>query len=249
MELVWENYPNAVQTRIAGIPPPYDLMQQMAAYFLQFQPDMDAEDLYLLFLRHLYGFLDPQDLLFATLNYENLLEFALVRNHQPRRVLRPHGAVDWWVREAILRPGNRAIGAGYHFTGRSVRPIPRNQILSRMAAEGKYPVMAIFMPSKRTQVGQQRLFLHQSRLANAVMRARSVTVIGVRPHPVDTHIWGPIAATPAPVYFVGGQTEFEGWADEHRGELPSHFVATTFEASITAIPTLLNERAISRASR
>jgi hypothetical protein len=43
-----------------------------------------------------------------------------------------------------------------------------------------------------------------------------VPCIGIRPHPADTHIWGPLARAPGTILFIGDRAQFDKWATANR---------------------------------
>ncbi len=240
MRYIWQRYPNAMQAAIPGIPAPYELMQTMALYFLQFHLDPEGPNHYSRFLRALDASENADAVRLATLNYENLLEFALNSLGKPRRVLRPHGAVDWWVEGPVVRIGSGwAVGAGFHGIGHRVVPIARTNILPRMQKEGKYPAMAIYMPSKATQMGQRKLLNHQWRFREAIARAARLAVVGVRPYESDEHIWGAIARFPGELLYIGDNTPFDKWRHQYRPVGRSRWIGPTFEGAIDELASLL----------
>lgn len=234
MSYIWESYPKAVQQPIRGIPPSYDLMRTMVYYFLRFEPDGSRSDLYLKFATLMHNAQKLDKVRLVTLNYENLIEFALAAIGQPLRVIRPHGAVNWWVHGPTLKTDSgRALGAGLHIIGQKVKTVDRTTIHKRMDIEGKYPSMAVPIPEKKTQMGHRRIIPHRLRYKRVVMTAKKVAVIGVRPLSTDKHIWGILAQTPSTLYYVGDHNSFSEWCNEFRQNTESIWLGSTFEESIS----------------
>jgi hypothetical protein len=44
-----------------------------------------------------------------------------------------------------------------------------------------------------------------------ILTAQQVALVGVRPYPDDTHVWEPLAATPARICCIGDRSAFEKW--------------------------------------
>jgi hypothetical protein len=236
MRLVWETYPAAVQPAVPGIPAPYELMQALATYFLQFEADGTCRDLYTQLIGALAHARKLSNTLFVTLNYETVLECALARFEGMAHILRPHGGVDYWVEGPVIKGGPaRALGAGLHGIGREVARIPRTDVRRRMHEEGKYPAMAIYMPSKLTQMGQAFLTEQQRRFGLAVRSADVAAIVGVRPYPADEHVWRPLTESDALVCCVGNHGEFEEWRTSCRGGAADQWLGPTFEGAIEAI--------------
>jgi hypothetical protein len=108
-----------------------------------------------------------------------------------------------------------------------------------MKNEGKYPAMAIYMPGKRTQMGQRKLLNHRIRFQRIVSIAERIAVVGLRPYPPDEHIWGALAHAPADLYYVGDQAAFEDWRKEFRCDRKSVWIGPKFEKAINKLVSIL----------
>jgi hypothetical protein len=99
------------------------------------------------------------------------------------------------------------------------------------------PTMSVIMRGKPVLFSPPEIRRLQSWWANAVLRAKVVTVIGVRPHPIDAHIWQPLAETEAAVCAVGDRDDFEAWNRTHRSGngKPFRFLGNFFDQCLSDI--------------
>jgi len=239
MSHLWHVYPNAMCKSLPGVPCPAKAMRDVARYFLQYRLDESQSDLYSQLVmaferRSLIG-----DVGFCTLNYETLLSHALRMHGCKPRVLHLHGRVDQWIRSrAKLRVGpSGAVGAGMHVVSRRVSQMSSRTANDRLAvaAQGLYPPMSLYMPNKPAQVGAEYLTRMHVRFARRVASAKALFLVGVRPWPGDTHIWGPIAAARCPVFGVTGRREFDTWTKNARPSHKSVWLGDQFGACIESI--------------
>ncbi|MFO0944614.1 MAG: hypothetical protein U1D30_01515 [Planctomycetota bacterium] len=85
---------------------------------------------------------------------------------------------------------------------------------NRMKNTNILPIMANISPQKRADIGQDFLDEQKSRFGHLVTHARRVSIIGVRVHVVDKHIWEPLARTPAQITYCSGEeagADFDEW--------------------------------------
>jgi len=235
MGALWDMYPAAVSSLKPGAPSPHRLMQDMARLFMSYHLAPGAHDLYTRFLIELRNASKGKDTCMSTLNYEHLAEQALEKVGLKPQVLRPHGGCQFWPRHGGRFFGSgRAVGQGMNSVSSRIRPLPRNAIqrLLNKRGQSKYPCMAIYLEGKVTQMGQRYLWRAQDRFARRVLSANTVTLIGVRPWPPDTHIWKCIFETKATVLYVGGKNDFEVLRKWRPDDRESVFVADRFEECI-----------------
>jgi len=98
-----------------------------------------------------------------------------------------------------------------------------------------YPAMAVVAHGKPIQVGPEAIEQIQDTWRRAVASAGYIVVVGVRPHPPDKHIWGPLARAPGTLCFVGNRAVFVEWAAEYRQKGRCIELGERFEASVQAI--------------
>jgi len=123
----------------------------------------------------------------------------------------------------------------------TIRPRPRHMALQyyQNRALALPPAMSFFMPGKSSIVTEHILIAMQRGFADAVLAADKVIVVGVRPLPADSHIWGPIAQTAANVFLCCGEHEYSGWAAADRIGGPTHFLGDRFALALKPIIALL----------
>lgn len=104
------------------------------------------------------------------------------------------------------------------------------------------PAIAMYAPFKRVLYCPEFVNIQRRAWEVAVFRAARVYVIGVGVNPADDHIWGPLARTTAPIYYVSRDPdEFVRWCRTERGKRRKWYVmARTFEE---ALPILARQLA------
>jgi hypothetical protein len=226
------------------------LLREMAAYFAQFEPL--AGNCYAELLKILTR--AKRTATFVSMNYDCLLEIAatyggllidyrgLPVNRGHISVLKIHGSCNFWPD----LDGGSIRGVGFVMPDTSGGIIEVAPHIARSAAEvtelcrredAIAPAIAMYSSSKRILycpgfIGQQR-----SAWIDATAVASAVYVIGLRVHPVDTHVWEPLARTRAPVYYVGRHPdEFFAWSTNARkGRRRSYVLADSFQTSLPRI--------------
>lgn len=101
------------------------------------------------------------------------------------------------------------------------------------------PALAIYSPSKGLPYGREFVTRQQAEFHSALRQVSRVFVVGLRVHPVDEHIWEPLAASSVPLYCVDPDREaFEEWLRKS-GRRNGYYLARTFEQSIPLIAHVL----------
>jgi len=101
-----------------------------------------------------------------------------------------------------------------------------------------YPAMCMFTLNKPSQISPGVFAEYQRKWAELTLNAENIVLAGVKPHAPDKHIWEPLAATKANVYFVGGESEFNSWSPS-RGYRKTYYLGSTFAATIGEISDIL----------
>ncbi|MCL4198114.1 MAG: hypothetical protein KJZ69_11545 [Phycisphaerales bacterium] len=242
MSALWEMYPMAFSPLKPGAPSPHSLMQDLARFFLSFRLVPGYKDVYSRMLISLWNSSKGVHTSIATLNYEHLLEQAMIRLRLPPRVLRPHGGCQFWLKRGgtIWWREGYTMGKGMNSISARIMPLPRREVESRLDLpnQGKYPCMAMYLEGKVTQMGQRYLRRVQHRLRNRVTSSTSIAIVGVRPWPSDSHIWSSIADADAIVHYVGGEVDF-AMLREMRGSRATRHVGARIEECIEDVVAAL----------
>jgi hypothetical protein len=235
MGALWGMYPAALSSPKPGVPSPHRLMQDMARLFMSYHLAPGGHDLYTRFMIELWNASKGKDTCLSTLNYEHLAEQAMVKLGLKPQILRPHGGCQLWPRRGgrIFGSG-RAVGQGFRSVSSRIRLLSSHAIqrLLNIPGQSKYPCMAMYLEGKVTQFGQRYLWRAQDRFARRVLSVNTVTLIGVKPWPTDTHIWRSIFETKATVLYVGGENDFAVLCKRRPDDRESVFIADRFEECI-----------------
>lgn len=191
---------------------------------------------------------DNPNLAFVSLNYERLLEEAIMRSEeilvtfQSRDhpsfsnrvpVWKPHGSCHF---AASAKEGTIGYPTPSDLDG-GLKPMRREELsmrlgmISEQLAVGSvdpFPiVMSLYMMNKPTMVGQEVIRSIRERYLESVGEADLLVMIGVRPVWSDNHLFDPILARSGPTLFVGYDSEeLQEFTERSHGEV-TH-VARTF---------------------
>lgn len=87
------------------------------------------------------------------------------------------------------------------------------------------PVMSYYEPNKFTVSCSNFIQDERARFEQAILSTQKVAVVGMRVHPVDRHIWQPLAKTKATILYLSGSSaanDFSTWCvnEGRSGDLP-----------------------------
>ena len=194
------------------------LMRDMAIYFIQFRP-VERRSLYNCLIHDVQAAGLIHRVGFSTLNYECVLEFAMLEEGLAidyfgdagpgsTRVWKLHGSSNMFS-HGLEAGSGISYSAGVVFQGGIQAWLDPNKVISHcLAGTGLAPVMSLFMEGKPTSVSPSALQSVQKEWATAILAAKAIICVGVRPHPPDSHVWEPIANSVATLLFVGDETLF-----------------------------------------
>lgn len=232
------------------------LLREMAKYFVQFEPL--PGNCYEQLLEILGG--TRKKVVLATINYDLLIEHAVTRaglmisysglpvatSNIP--VLKIHGSANFLPE---LHGGGFS-GISFDMSGSEsgaileagVRIATSTQEVEEFCArqDSIAPALAMYSPSKRVLYCPAFVTAQQEAWLSATRTASRLFVIGVRVHPTDEHVWGALAGSRAPLYYVGREPEdFQEWAATC-GRNNAFVLAGSFSEALPAIAAKLGAR-------
>lgn len=227
-----------------------ELLRDMARFFAPFEP-CDG-NLYMALIDALGG--TRKKAVFATTNYDLLIEYAIVKSGllisygglpaAPRNmpVIKIHGSCNF-----LPDMGSGGIsGIGFDLSqsegGGSVLDAPirvaqsTREILEFCAKEDAIaPALALYHPSKRVLYCRSFVRQQQASYLSSVKSASRIYVVGLRVHTVDAHIWQPLASVNTPLFYVGREPgDFTEWARQNKRKSAFSVTASFAEA----LPTI-----------
>jgi hypothetical protein len=109
------------------------------------------------------------------------------------------------------------------------------------------PIICRYQSSKRPTVQNYFIDIQQSRCAELIINAETITIIGVWPaYNIDKHLWESLAKTSAFITYVNpdkdSQNMFRMWAKENRKKGDKNFLITpkTFRDAFEIIKNINN---------
>jgi hypothetical protein len=219
-----------------SVPP---MMQEFAVLFSRYQ--VRPGNAYSALIESLEKTGKLADTSFASLNYECLLEWALMLRRRPVAYFGPRqGFLDVWklhgscnflpgpgLHVAPASTGITFSGSGLKFDS-GIEPVEPSTVGHRLRQTGLYPAMAYYAQGKDIQMSEPSILMVQRMYAEAVARATSVAVVGARPNVDDHHVWDPLSSTRARVLLVGGKDAYEDWRNRRRADRPTEYLADRF---------------------
>lgn len=229
-----------------------NLMQQMAIFFARYSLMPSRSDSYSWFLDHLAIAEKLDDVIFSSLNYECLLEIAASRSgrsvnylseHTPSAqsvtVWKLHGSCNFLPGENITATRGVSFSPGVSMNP-GVRVVNPSQVAPYCTGNtALYPIMSVYARGKPVQISPYVTDTLEAWWKTAVETADVVAVIGVHPHPVDEHIWLPLATTDATVLLVGNEPATSAWIDDIRQGKHSAYIGPRFHDHLQELAELL----------
>lgn len=206
-----------------------ELQRNMAQYFFNFNPSADS-----LYFR-LIEKLGIENLSFASLNYDRLIEEAIIRSgFLPKNNLEmkkekevylclPHGCSNYFLEGIEIPPGlfettcvENAIDSS---DMKMIRHLEEFQL--QISSNALPPVMSCFNSRKDSLVGRMFLDSQEIMFAKMVLSAELIVIVGVNVREHDKHIWSPLSKTKAKIVYCSGEDGakgFNSWVKECRKE-------------------------------
>lgn len=231
-------------------------LREMAKYFCQFEP-LEG---------NLYGELikilgkGRKKVTFVTTNYDLLIELAAAQQgmyisygglpapHNNLPLLKIHGSCHF-----LPDLGNSTF-KNCHFGTAGTRdstiveaPV---KIATSIAEVLKFcneqdslaPALAMYSPDKRVLYCKRFVEQQQEAWRNAVDKASSLYIIGLKVHAIDDHIWGILAKSKCTKYYIGGEPEeFLEWA-KNAGAKNCYAIASRFNEALPTIARHFNTK-------
>jgi len=229
----------------------------IAEFFGRYRLEEGGLDMYSRLLSELQTRGLMERILFGSLNYDCLFEHAmlgldlaidyLLDDLAPLGaipVTKIHGSCnfitgDLFSKRAYLTNAN-ASALECAFTSLPIQGLERS-LRERFAtySPAYFPVLGLYSPDKPSIVAPGKLQDLRNILAETIRGATSVVLIGLRPNPHDSHLWGPIGQSRASkIAYVGGEAEYEAL---RKMQARAIHLAATFEACVAPVIGILSD--------
>jgi hypothetical protein len=222
----------------------------MARFFAVFEPS--EGNLYMALIAALGG--TRKKAVFATTNYDLLIEHAIVRSGllilysglpaAPHNipVLKIHGSCNFLPDMGTVGISGIAFDLSQAGERAAVLDAPiriarsTQEILQFCTTENAIgPALAMYHPSKRVLYSAAFVKGQQDAFLSSVKSASRIYLIGLRVHTVDEHIWQPLAAAKSSLFYVGREADnFHQWARENRRK-KTFSIANSFSDALPMI--------------
>jgi hypothetical protein len=218
-----------------------DLLQSLAMFFAGFRLDGSKQDSYSKLFTRLINEMMINDVVFSTINYDCLIEFALSQcgrqiiyfgipqtQDKTNAVLKLHGSCNF-LPNRISATRGILIGSGIGIEGGIRVAADLSEVYNFCNSNtALHPSMAIYMKGKPVQTSPRIIEHLQNNWQKLILNATDVVTIGVNPWPDDKHIWDPLTKTSAKLLFIGNEQAFKDWCRNYRKKGESKYIGNRF---------------------
>jgi len=226
----------------------YQLLKELGIFFSQFMPVRNSVNAYRKIVQKLIS-RNVADVNLSTLNYDCLLDGEMTNaGLQINYLFSPagqcplmklHGSCNWFLDIPGIN-SHVSIGSNVWFDASIISLNTAEKVLDRLRGDSPfYPVFSLFTYGKPNPLGNTFLTFLQEEWRKMVASAKQIAIIGVRPYPLDTHIWQPLSSTPANIYCIGDNEAYEKWHRESNRVYETKFVGNRFNESIDDLLNIL----------
>jgi hypothetical protein len=210
---------------------PHEELWDLAVFFTRFVLNPNAPSAYDGLLQTLDRNGHLPDARFVSLNYETLLEQAMVRNGVQVRyivgftemarsagdLLKPHGSCNWLPVGQIYGSGNKFGASVADYEG-PIRVASLSDVRKERGIGASFsPAMSLYAPGKHSPVAPGAITAARDAMHAAIEESDAILVVGACPRLVDEHVFKPLAEADAPVFFVGGDEAIDDFVAARDG--------------------------------
>jgi len=226
------------------------LLKDMTVFFSRFLIKNPRENLYCKVVARYYKQLISQKIIFSTINYDCLLEYAIesisqsytisyVGNNPGIRILKIHGSCNF------ICPGVVGDGKWKHTGGKINTPlefIHPSKVEDRMDNSPVPAAMSLYVKSKEKIIAPGLIDQMIEEFQNEILESGVIIIIGVYPNIEDTHIWKNLASTDGSLYMVGNKKACKDWLSGHRNNINDRWLGSKFHSSYNELINILDTK-------
>lgn len=224
------------------------LIKDMGIFFSKFMIDNPHKNLYCRIIARYTEQLKSKEILFATINYECLLEYAtyhlkqkftLWGNDEGIKIMKLHGSCNFitpMTRGKLKVNYNR-----YSFFDIPLAIIPPSDVEEEMNNNGLPPAMSIYARGKDLNIGRKDIKQTQKEFQDMVSNANLVIVVGVKPNPEDHHIWDYLRDMKGKLVLVSPDKECNRWRKKNKIKDKVDWINKKFDPAFDDICDLLDD--------
>lgn len=215
------------------------LQKDLGVFFSRFDINDRQRHLYSRLARSFHQELASKELSCITLNYDCLLERAILGeglgltyvDGPGAEVIKPHGSCNFVADfPNLVTPTDVTFSGGWVDCNLKITDPRSVESISREISQSRFPpAMSIYARNKNNIVCKTAIERFVSKAQKRILEAENVIVIGASPNPNDVHIWGPVQETNAGLSLIAGRDECARWINEHRDD--SEYLGNNFFSS------------------
>ena len=232
----------------------FDYLKDLTVLMSTYRIDKVEDNLYYALIRKYADKLVNEEVVFATLNYDCLIELAALAGNpnisisywgrnQGLRLLKIHGSCNF-LPAGISGQGKYLIEPGAKIDC-SITLVDPLEVRDRMATMPVPAAMSLYTRSKVTIIGERTMNWIKTEFQKGVRSARLVAIVGIQPPPpdemVDEHIWASLRRTGAKLLFVGNEEKCKRWIAGNRLDRGDIWVSDSFQTGSKVLCRYIDE--------
>jgi hypothetical protein len=196
------------------------LLVELSVFFSKFKI-VNANNLYVRLVQRFDSAFRNKDIIIATLNYDCLIEYALMfsqmtfsylHNDQEAKLLKLHGSCNFIPLGIKMSPEGLTLKIGGATFNTAFKPVLPNEVENELASISIPSAMSLYTHEKRNIVSPNSLKLILDEYQETVQSVNTIIIVGIKPNPViDKHIWDTLTSTRARVILIGNQEASLEW--------------------------------------
>lgn len=223
-------------------------LQHMGMYFCHFTPASGKGTLYRELISKL-GDLpgNGKGVLLSTLNYDLLVDGELTQagidvnycfsaeRESGLPFIKLHGSCNWFLDFPCISR-NMQFGSSTIINARMYSLDREDAVEKYLTGDTSlYPVMRLYTKEKPAQLQPNFFENLDKQWSEIIMSAEQVAIIGVRPYPLDQHIWAPLVKTRARILYIGDRDAYQEWQKDSGRLADTIFIAEYFDEGLNSL--------------
>ncbi len=245
----FEDFEDGMGALYNNNPDVFDILKDMTVYFSRFSIEKPQENLYCDLVSRYRWQLLSQELIFSTINYDCLLEHAVLSINQSdpisyvgegpgMRIYKIHGSCNF-IPRGISGEGNWTHTGGIIDAGLDyIHPF---RVEERMAKMPVPAAMSLYVKSKKILISSKIIESMINEFQYQVLESDLAIVIGVRPNVDDKHIWDYLSKMEGNLALVGNEDKCKDWLAKYRNNEGDEWLGNRFDSSFDEVVSMADE--------
>ena len=229
------------------------ILKDMAIYFSKFKIDNTDINLYSRLISKYEKYIRQGRIILSTLNYECLIEDALLNlgldikdidyfnSSNGIKLLKLHGSCNFIPRNFLGNDDNMTLYIDSATINTRIEPVRPGNVQGELSTMPIFPAMSLFTREKKNVINPSQIERIVILFQEYVKASKTILSIGVRPNPVDVHIWDHISKSPAELFLIADEDECMNWISKYRNKNGRH-IDNEFASSFDRICEIIDSK-------